>query len=635
MTSEELRKKYLDFFKSNGHQEIPSASLVPENDPTVLFTTAGMHPLVPYLLGEVHPKGKRLVNVQKCVRTGDIDEVGDSTHNTFFEMLGNWSLGDYFKDDSIRWSFEFLTNKKWLGINPEKIKVTVFEGNDNASRDEESIKVWQECFESLGISTEVFDKEKKNNETARIFPLPKNDNWWGPAGETGPCGPDTEIFVDLGKSVNFESCPNGGDCKPGCHCGRYVEIWNNVFMEYNKNEEGKYIPLEKKNVDTGMGLERTLAVLNGFDNIYQIDLFVPIIKKIKKLIAEENLDENQIKSIKIIADHIRTSIFLISDGVFPSNLDRGYVLRRLLRRAIRHGNLLKMSKGFLLPLVETVIDVYKEFYSELEVNRNKILEEIKKEEEKFEKTLEKGLKEFDRYTQFMMSNGRRSDLEREKFIMPDSVPKKMSSDAVFKLITTFGFPIELITEEVEKRGLIIDLKEVNNMLKKHQELSRTASAGKFKGGLADSSEETMRLHTAAHLLLESLRRVVGEHVFQKGSNITAERLRFDYSHGEKLTDEQKQKVVEMVNEQIEKNLPVEMEEMSLDDAKNIGAMGVFESKYGDKVKVYTIGSKETGIFSKEICGGPHVKNTSELGKFKIKKEQSSSAGVRRIKAILE
>ncbi len=629
ISSKELRKKYIQFFKEKGHQEIPSASLVPKNDPTVLFTTAGMHPLVPYLLGEVHPEGKRLVNVQKCVRTGDIDDVGDSTHNTFFEMLGNWSLGDYFKDDSIRWSFEFLTDKKWLGIDPEKIKVTVFEGDDDAPRDEESIKIWQECFESLGTSTEVFDKEKKNNETSRIFPLPKEDNWWGPAGETGPCGPDTEIFIDLGKSVNFDSCPNRDDCKPGCHCGRYVEIWNNVFMEYNKSEEGKYIPLEKKNVDTGMGMERTLAILNGFDNIYDTDVLAPIVEKIKTLTptpSQKEKESEEIKSIKIIADHIRTSVFMISDGVVPSNLDRGYIVRRLLRRAIRHGNLLKLPNGFLSPIVKTVIGIYQEFYPELEKNKNKILEEIKKEEDKFGKTIKQGAKE----------------LSKCAF-------EKITGKYLFYIFSTFGFPLELSFEEIEN-VILPELKlnpkkelknkekiiqEFNEEFKKHQELSRTASAGKFKGGLADSSEETTRLHTAAHLLLESLRRVVGEHVFQKGSNITAERLRFDYSHSEKLTDEQKQKVEDLVNEQIQKNLPVEMEEMSLDDAKKIGAMGVFESKYGEKVKVYTIGNEKSGIFSKEICGGPHAQNTSELGKFKIKKEQSSSAGVRRIKAILE
>ncbi len=443
----------------------------------------------------------------------------------------------------------------------------------------------------------------------------------------------------MGKPVNFEKCPSGDDCKPGCVCGRYVEIWNNVFMEYEKkksqtsnSEKYEYVPLLQKNVDTGMGLERTLAILNGFDNVYETDVLKPIIEEIKKL-APTNY-KLQTTRYRIIADHIRTSVFMISDGVIPSNLDRGYILRRLLRRAIRHGNLLKMPNGFLSPLAETVIDVYKEFYPELELNKNKVLEEIKREEEKFERTLEKGLKEFDRYIQSMILDGKMSDSEKENFIIPDSVPKELSSGAVFKLITTFGFPIELIIEEAEERGMFINLKMVNIKLQEHQQLSRTASAGKFKGGLADASEETKKLHTAAHLLLESLRRVLGDHIYQKGSNINAERLRFDFSHSEKLTDEEKQKVENLVNEQIQKKLPVNCEEISLEEAKKIGAMGVFESKYSEKVKVYTIGEGDD-TFSIEICGGPHAQNTSELGKFKIKKEQSSSAGVRRIKAVLE
>ncbi len=749
MTSKELREKYIKFFKEKVHQEIPSASLVPENDSSVLFTTAGMHPLVPYLMGENHPVGKRLVNVQKCVRTGDIDDVGDSTHNTFFEMLGNWSLGDYFKEDSIRWSFEFLTDKKYLGIDPEKIKVTVFEGDDDAPRDEESIKIWQSCFEKIGVDIEIYNKEKKNNETARIFPLPKEDNWWGPAGQTGPCGPDTEIFIDLGGSVNFEKCPNGDDCKPGCHCGRYVEIWNNVFMEYEKKlkvhkviksvkSEYEYVPLLQKNVDTGMGLERTLAVLNGFDNIYETDVLAPIVAQVKTLsrchcegeargnpVTTRNEPDNGIatlrsaplamteennKSYRIIADHIRTSVFMISDGVVPSNLDRGYILRRLLRRAIRHGNLLKMPDRFLLPLAETVIDIYKDFYTELENNKSKILEEIKKEEEKFEKALDEGLKKIDKFKfkvasfnrnikelkqklEFIKKNSFAENLSllsqldevvardyliynnfkklfdfRKNKIDPfkdpllpiekqnwekienksevsDFIKKEinyilerfgivLNGKLVFDLYQNNGFPIELVMEIAKDNDFGIDKNGFEEELKKHQQLSRTASAGKFKGGLADSSEETTRLHTTAHLLLESLRRVLGDHVFQKGSNITAERLRFDYSHSEKLTDEEKQKVEDLVNEQIQNNLPVEMEEMSLEEAKEIGAMGVFENKYGEKVKVYTIGD-DNNVFSREICGGPHIKNTSELGKFRIKKEQSSSAGVRRIKAILE
>ncbi len=688
MTSKELRQKYIEFFKSKGHKEIPSASLVPENDPTVLFTTAGMHPLVLYLMGENHPAGKRIVNVQKCVRTGDIDDVGDSTHNTFFEMLGNWSLGDYFKEDSIKWSWEFLTDKKWLGIEPKRIKVTVFEGDDDAPRDNESIKIWQECFEKSGISVEVYDKQKRNNETARIFPLPKKDNWWGPAGYEGACGSDTEIFIDLGKPVNFEKCPDGSNCKPGCGCGRYVEIWNNVFMDkkglrtakLKEKSTGKIVELPKeehdlfeneekekykflgnnvkilgnlpqKNIDTGMGLERTLAVLNGFDNVYETDVLKPIIEKIEnftfkpKEAKHEFLSSNiyykdNKKSFRIIADHVRTSVFMISDGIVPSNLDRGYVLRKLLRRTIIQGNSLKMPNYFLIPLIGIVVNIYKEFYPELEKNKDKILKEIEKEHKKFEIVLMSSKKiveeTFDKCTKQQGRKGIRvCDVIKNKpsYIARPLIPGKVA----FNLYSTKGIPIEIIEELADKKGFILDKKSFNEELKKHQQLSRTASAGKFKGGLADASEETTRLHTTAHLLLESLRRVLGDHIFQKGSNINAERLRFDFSHSEKLTDEEKQKVEDLVNEQIQKKLPVNCEEMSLEEAKKINAMGVFENKYGEKVKVYTIGpSASLGqAFSKEICGGPHIKNTSELGKFRIKKEQSSSSGVRRIKAVLE
>lgn len=607
MNSKELRGKYIDFFISKGHKRIPSASLIPQNDPTVLFTTAGMHPLVPYLLGEKHPEGTRLVNVQKCVRTGDIEDVGDSTHNTFFEMLGNWSLGDYFKNESIRWSFEFLTDEKYLGIDPKRIKVTVFEGDEDAPRDEESIGIWQECFASLGIEAKVWDG--KNNEEAKIFPLPKDDNWWGPAGITGPCGPDTEIFIDLGKSTNYETCSNGENCKPGCHCGRYVEIWNNVFMQYNKNAEGKFEPLSQRNVDTGMGLERTLAMLNGFENIYESDVLKPIMGKIKELSAK--YDE---KSARIVADHVRTSVFMISDGVMPSNLDRGYILRRLIRRAIRSARTLEMRENSLPLLADVIVEIYQDEYPEILQRRNIIAEEFAKEEEKFGKTLETGLREF----------GKIEDIDGIK---------------AFNIFQTYGFPYEMIVEELEKRGIAFDSiklrDEFDENFHNHQELSRTATAGIFKGGLADNSEETTRLHTAAHLLLQALRLVLGDHVFQKGSNITAERLRFDFSHPEKMTDEEKKKVEAIVNEQIKKALPVRYEEMSLEDARKMGAMGVFESKYGEKVKVYIMGDEEKGIFSKEICGGPHVSNTSELGHFRIAKEESSSAGVRRIKAVLE
>ncbi len=635
MNSKQIRQKFLEFFENRGHKIVPSSSLVPENDSSVLFVTAGMHPLVPYLMGENHPLGKRIANIQKCVRTGDIDDVGDSTHNTFFEMLGNWSFGDYFKNESIQWSWEFLTDKKWLGINPEKIKVTVFKGDNDAPRDDESIEVWKKCFQKSGISFEIYDKEKNNNENARIFPLPKEDNWWGPAGETGPCGPDTEIFIDLGRSINFEKCPKGDDCKPGCNCGRYVEIWNNVFMEYNKTSDRKYVPLKQKNVDTGMGMERTLATLNGFNNVYETDLLAPIIAEVEKLSGKKCSESKNIKkSMRIIADHIRTSVFMISDGVVPSNLDRGYILRRLLRRAIRHGNLLKMPNGFLLPLAETVVDIYKEFYPELLENKDRILEEIKKEEEKFERTLEKGLKELEKMVKIKEEKENKfpyAEKTRPDFgSKSDDYINYISGKDAFNLYQTYGFPPELIREELAKYAMSYHKGEFDTELKKHQQISRTAAAGKFKGGLADASEETKKLHTAAHLLLESLRRILGDHIYQKGSNITADRLRFDFSHPEKLTDEEKQKVEDLVNEQIQKNLPVNFEEMKLEDAKKIGAMGVFDAKYGEQVKVYSIGN-----FSKEICAGPHINHTGELGIFKIQKEKSSSAGVRRIKAVLE
>jgi alanyl-tRNA synthetase len=607
MNSRELREKYINFFISKGHKRIPSASVVPQNDPSVLFTTAGMHPLVPYLMGENHPEGTRLVNVQKCVRTGDIEDVGDSTHLTFFEMLGNWSLGDYFKQESIRWSFEFLTVAKYLGIDPKRLKVTVFEGDEDAPRDEESIAIWKECFKALGVEATVWDGT--NNETAKIFPLPKDDNWWGPAGITGPCGPDTEIFIDLEKSTNSEFCPDGENCKPGCHCGRYVEIWNNVFMQYNKNAEGKFEPLSQQNVDTGMGLERTLAMLNGFDNVYESDILKPIVEKVKML--SKNVEE---KSVRIVADHVRTSVFMIADGVIPSNLDRGYILRRLIRRAIRSARILEIQEKFMPILVDVILDIYGGEYPELDQNKAKIVEELDKEQDKFGKTLETGLREL----------GKLESVDGKK---------------AFDIFQTYGFPYEMIVEELENQKVpfeSIKLKdEFDENFHNHQDISRTATAGRFKGGLADSSVETTRLHTAAHILLQALRLVLGDHVFQKGSNITAERLRFDFSHPEKMTDEEKTKVEAIVNEQIKKALPVTCEEMSLEEAKLMGAMGVFESKYGEKVKVYVIGDEEKGIYSKEICGGPHVTNTSELGHFRIQKEESSSGGVRRIKAVLE
>ncbi|MFH1662085.1 MAG: alanine--tRNA ligase [Candidatus Falkowbacteria bacterium] len=591
MTSKELRKKFLDFFHEKGHAIIPSASLIPENDPTVLFTTAGMHPLVPYLMGEPHPGGNRLVNSQKCVRTDDINEIGDTTHHTFFEMLGNWSLGSYFKEDSIKWSWEFLTSSEWLGLDKNRIAVSVFVGDEDAPFDQESYDLWK----SLGIS------EK------RIAKLPKKNNWWGPAGTTGPCGPDTEIFY----WASAEQVPEEFDADDE----RWVEVWNNVFMEFYKKEDGKYEKLKQKNVDTGMGLERILAVMNSLDDDYQTDLFKNIIFKIEQLSGKKyGESEDVTKAMRIIADHLKASTFIMGDdkGVAPSNTDQGYIVRRLIRRAIRYGKQIgienKKDETWTKEIAKIVAHDYGEIYPELINNIDFVINNFKAEEIKFSKTLENGLKEFNKL-------------------------EKITGKDAFNLYQTYGFPIEMTKELAKEKKIKINEDEFNKELKKHQELSRTASAGKFKGGLADAGEETKKLHTAAHLLLASLRKILGDHVFQKGSNITAERLRFDFSYGEKITDEQKQEVEDLVNNAIKNNLPVICEEMDLEEAKKKGAMGVFESKYGEKVKVYTIGEGQN-IFSKEICGGPHVDKTGELGEFKIKKEQSSSAGVRRIKAVL-
>ncbi len=553
----------MEFFKEKGHTIVPSASLIPgETDPTVLFTTAGMHPLVPYLLGEDHPGGKRVANSQKCIRTIDIDEVGDESHLTFFEMLGNWSFGDYFKKEAIEWSFEFLTAQKWMGINPERLTITVFAGDEDAPRDEESAKIW----ELLGISKE------------RIFYKGKNDNWWGPAGAAGPCGPDTEMFIN------------------GC------EIWNDVFMEYNKTAEGKYESLKQKNVDTGMGLERIAMIMQGKNNVYETDLFAPIVAKIDELghlMSKRTL--NVLMSKRIIADHIKASVFIIADGVEPSNLGRGYVLRRLIRRAIRHGKLLGIEKDFTTDIAQAVINIYKNVYPEVEQNKEKIFYELRNEEKRFKETLEKGLKEFEKGT--------------DPFI----------------LFTTYGFPIELTQEMAKERGIEVDIEKFNKQLKFHQELSRTASAGMFKGGLADASEQTIKYHTATHLLLAALRKVFGDNnIIQKGSNITLERLRFDFNYPQKLTNEQIQEIENLVNEKIKEEIPVQMAEMPKNEALKIVKISFDTSKYGDIVKVYKIGD-----FSIELCGGPHVENTEELGKFKIIKEEASSAGVRRIKAVLE
>jgi len=592
LTADQLRDKYLKFFESKGHAIISGASLIPENDPTVLFTTAGMHPLVPYLLGEKHPSGKRLTDVQKCVRTGDIDAVGDSCHLTFFEMLGNWSLGDYFKKEAISWSYEFLTQH--LGFSPEQISVTVFEGEGNVPRDEESIAIWK----SLGIPE------------SRIYALPKDDNWWGPAGTTGPCGPDTEMFIDNGQPA----C--GPVCRPGCHCGKYVEIWNDVFMQYNKTAEGTYEPLQQHNVDTGMGVERTICMMNGYATVYETELFAPLMAKIKALsTARPDSEEAALRAERIIADHMRTSVFILGDpkgGVKPGNVGANYVLRRLIRRSVRYAKLLGIAPGYTRELAEIVIENYKHVYPELDRNRETVIGELTAEEERFEKTLAAGQKEFDKVANALKLHGQST----------------LSGRTAFKLYDTYGFPLEFTEELALEQGLAVDRAGYEEAFKKHQELSKQGDAS-FKGGLADNTVATTRLHTATHLLHKALQTVLGPHATQKGSNITPERLRFDFSHPEKMTPEQIQQVEDIVNEQIKRNLPITMTTMTIEEAKAQGATALFAAKYGEQVKVYTMGD-----FSMEVCGGPHANNTGELGGFKIKKEESSSAGVRRIKAVI-
>lgn len=584
MKAIEIRNKYLEFFKNNNHKIISGAKLIPENDPTVLFTTAGMQPLVPYLLGEKHPEGTRLTDYQKCLRTDDIDEVGDPTHLTFFEMLGNWSLGDYFKKESITMSFEFLT--KHLNIPVKRLAVTCFAGDNDAPRDEESAKIW----EDLGIPKE------------KIFFLGKKDNWWGPAGTTGPCGPDTEIFYDTQKEGTTSKNTPDDDS------GKYVEIWNNVFMEYYKKEDGRYEVLKQKNVDTGLGLERAAYLLQGKNNVYETEIFMPIILKL-----EEYLKIDNIESKRIVADHLRASALLIVDSVRPSNVEQGYILRRLLRRAIRHLRKLQIDINKLKDIVECVIETLAPMYPELVENKEEIVTQIIKEKNRFIDTLANGEKEF------------------SKLIRNYPTDKKIiDAKDLFRLYDTFGFPPEVTKELAKENGYLVDMEGFKTLFKEHQELSRKGAEGKFKGGLQDHSEQTTKYHTATHLLNAALRKVLGDHVYQKGSNITAERLRFDFSNPEKVSAENLKKVEEIVNEQINRHLEVTVEEMTVEQAKNNGAIGVFDDKYGQNVKVYSIGD-----FSKEICGGPHVKNTSELGKFKIIKEEAVSSGVRRIKAIFE
>ena len=602
MKASELRKKYIDFFVEHGHSEIAGKPLVPENDPTVLFTTAGMHPLVPYILGQEHPGGQRLVNYQKCIRTGDIEDVGDSSHLTFFEMLGNWSLGDYFKQESIKMSFEFLTSDRWLGIPIERLAVTVFAGDDEVPRDDESAALWRE----LGIPED------------RIYYLGREDNWWGPAGQTGPCGPDTEIFYDTGIAGSSES-------RPGVSDGKWLEIWNNVFMQYNKQADGSYAPMERKCVDTGMGVERTATVLQGKASVYQTELFGPIIACLEELsghsyeaggAADSDGSVDLDTSMRIISDHVKTAVFLLGDeaGVVPSNLGQGYVLRRLIRRALRHGRKIGLEDVFLQKPAEVVINMYKDVYPRLQTHRVEIMHELELEEEKFMRTLRTGEREFAKMLPNLERNPKRE------------VPGRLA----FKLYDTYGFPIELTEELAAEHGLTVDTAGFDEAFRKHQETSKMDENQTFKGGLADHSEMTTRLHTATHLLHQALREVLGDHVHQKGSNITAERLRFDFSHPEKMTAEQLEKVEKIVNTQIEADLPITMDTMTVAEAKEQGSIAIFTDRYDEVVKVYRIGT-----FSMEVCGGPHVAHTAELGRFRIKKEQSSSAGVRRIKAVLE
>lgn len=589
MKAIEIRNKYLEFFKRHGHAVIPSAPLIPENDPSVLFTTAGMQPLVPYLLGEKHPEGTRLTDFQKCLRTNDIDEVGDNRHLTYFEMLGNWSLGDYFKEESIAMSFEFLT--KELGIPVEKLSVTCFAGDEDCQRDE----VTASCWRKAGIPED------------RIYYFGKDDNWWI-AGEEGPCGPDTEMFYDTGKPKCSENC------NPSCGCGKYVEIWNNVFMEFFKTKDGKYTKLKQHNVDTGLGLERMAMLLQGKETPFDTELFKPVMDKLQELAGKND----SIESRRIVAEHLRASMMIIQDGGLPSNVDRGYILRRLIRRMVRHLRKLQINLNELGELIDLNIDTLKEMYPELHQNSDKIKSVIIEEKDKFEKTLERGEREFNKIVNRMKNDGK------------DTI----SGQDLFTLYETYGFPPEVTQDLAREAGLKVDTTEFDKLFKEHQEKSRMGSEQKFKGGLAGTGEQEVRYHTATHLLNAALKVILGKDVHQKGSNITPERMRFDFSCDHKLTDDEKKKVEDLVNEWIAQGLDVKCEEMKKDDAIKSGAECMFIEKYPDIVTVYSIGNDKETV-SKELCGGPHVKNTSELGHFKIKKEEASSAGVRRIKAILE
>jgi len=594
MTGDELRQSFLNFFGERGHALIPSAPLVPENDPTALFISAGMQPLVPYLLGESHPKGRRLVNVQKCLRTDDIEEVGDISHNTFFEMLGFWSLGDYWKQDSQRWTLEWFT--RVLGLEQERISVTVFAGDSDAPRDDEAVQVWLD----LGIPQE------------RIYYLPKEDNWWGPVGKTGLCGPDSELFYDTGLPEH------GPDCRPGCNCGKYIEIGNNVFLHYYKTAEGTFEPFRQRNIDVGLGLERTLCVLQGTQDVYTTDLFTPIVQRISELLQRQEskpvlAPEQEQRLIRIIADHLRAATFIIGDGVLPSNVEQGYICRRLIRRAVRCGYELGMPGTFSAEVARAVITRNRVIYPELEQHQATILSELMHEEERFRQTLARGLREFQKLEEGLRQRGE----------------TMLEGQAVFRLFDTFGFPPTLTAELAQEYGLNVDLEGFNALFKHHQERSRQASQKKFAGGLADHSERTTQLHTATHLLHQALRDVLGTHVRQLGSNITPERLRFDFSHPKRLTAEEIQRVEEIVNYQIQRDLQTKIEVMPLQQAVDQGALAFFGERYGDLVKVYRIGD-----YSMEVCGGPHVEHTAGMGRFRITRAETIGQGVQRVRAEL-
>ena len=589
MKISELRSMYLKFFKEKGHSVIASASLIPEDDPSVLFTSAGMHPLVPYLLGQPHPEGVRLTNFQKCIRTTDIDEVGDTTHLTFFEMLGNWSLGDYWKKEAITWSYEFLTSKKLLGFNPDKLSVTIFAGDEDSPRDDESADVWR----SVGIPDE------------RIYFLGKEDNWWI-AGNSGPCGPCTEMFIEVDE---IPKCSQ--ECRPGCNCGHFVEVWNDVMMMYNKSEDGKYTPLKQQSIDTGMGIERTIAMLQGVPSVFDTEAFTPLIAKIKEMSPLEEFSEEEENQIRIIADHVRSAVMIMADDrqIGPSNVEQGYIVRRLLRKSIHSADRLNITKGFMIDITEIVVDMFKDIYKEVERNKEFIIKNLEAEEEKFRKTLTKALRRFGK-------------------IFDES--GTVTGEDAFLLFTSFGLPLEMTRDLAEERGIVIDMEEFTKQFEEHREKSRTATQGKFKGGLADHSEAIMKLHTATHLLQAALRKVLGDEVTQNGSNITDERLRFDFSFSRKLTPEEVEQVETMVNEIIAQDVAVEQSFMKYDDAIAKGALAFFKENYGEEVSVYHVGD-----FSFELCGGPHMETTGVLGKFKIAKQKKIGAGIVRVRAVLE